>query len=395
MSVSTKYRQAFGVRFDYPVVFTRKVFAPSNPVLEAAMTRLRERRRHLAMVFVDSTTADLHPRLRGQIWSYFQAHADRLALVEDPVLVPGGERAKQDLRSSVRIIRAIVRHPLCRHSYVVAIGGGAVLDAVGFATSLVHRGLRLIRLPTTALAQADAGVGVKNGINFDGRKNLLGTFAPPFAVLNDFDFLKTLPDREWNDGIAEAFKVAIIQDASFFKYLTGHLPALRRREKAAMEYLVRRCAELHLDHIRKSGDAFEMGNARPLDFAHWAAHKLEMMSRHRLSHGQAVACGMALDCLYARDRGWISRPECRAVCHALIELGFNLWPAEFRRRKPDGSLEILDGLTDFREHLGGELHVTFPRGIGRKFEVNELDPAKVETALNELWKLEPRFHITS
>jgi 3-dehydroquinate synthase len=351
------------------------------------MIRLGEKRRQRAIVFVDSAVARMHPGLERRIQSYFRAHSDRIRLVEAPRVLPGGEPVKQDFRVPLQIIRAIVRHPLCRHSYVVGVGGGAVLDAVGFAASLVHRGLRVIRLPTTALAQADAGVGVKTGINFDGRKNLLGTFAPPFAVLNDLDFLETLSDREWNDGIAEAFKVAIIRSAPFFRFLTTHLADLRRRDPLILEQLVRRCAALHLAHIRRSGDAFEMGSARPLDFAHWSAHKIEVMSRHRLSHGEAVACGMALDCLYASEHGWISREDCATVCRALIALGFNLWPSELRRRKRDGSLAILGGLADFREHLGGELHVTFPRGIGRKFEVNAVEPSGVGRAVKGLWRM--------
>lgn len=133
---------------------------------------------------------------------------------------------------------------------------------VGFVTALVHRGLRLVRMPTTVLAQNDAGVGVKNGMNEHGVKNFLGTFAPPFAVVNDAAFLETLPDEHWRGGISEAFKVAIIKDRAFFEFLVRSAPRLRAREANAMEALVKRCAVLHLEHIASSGDPFEIWGRR-------------------------------------------------------------------------------------------------------------------------------------
>ena len=136
---------------------------------------------------------------------------------------------------------------------------------------------------------------MKNGVNAFGMKNLLGSFAPPFAVLNDADFLRTLQPRDKIAGVAEAVKVALIRDRAFFDWLEASADALRACEGAAMSRMIRRCAELHLDHIATGGDPFEMGSARPLDFGHWAAHKLEQLSRFRLCHGEAVAIGIALD----------------------------------------------------------------------------------------------------
>src|SRR5204862_2038620 len=133
--------------------------------------------------------------------------------LEPPKIVPGGERAKQSPALIAALHADLQRLGIDRQSFVVAIGGGALLDAVGYAAATAHRGVRLIRVPTTVLAQADSGVGVKNGINAFGKKNFLGTFAPPAAVINDSTFLVTLSDREWRSGLAEAIKVALLKDS--------------------------------------------------------------------------------------------------------------------------------------------------------------------------------------
>lgn len=258
------------------------------------------------------------------------------------------------------------------------------MDAVGLAAALVHRGLRQVRVPTTVLGQNDAGVGVKNGVNFLGGKNAIGTFAPPFAVLNDFDFLLTLPDRDWLCGVAEAFKVSIIRDRAFFEELVATADRYPARDFAAMQALVTRCAEIHLEHIRSNGDPFEYGRARPLDFGHWSAHKLELLSGFRISHGEAVATGVLLDSIYAARQSWITEDELAAIRGGLQRSGFRLWFEELHQREADGTRTIFAGLRDFQEHLGGELTVTFPRGIGARHEVHEINLALMERALQEL-----------
>jgi 3-dehydroquinate synthase len=281
-------------------------------------------------------------------------------------------------------MRTMLEAHLDRQSFVIIVGGGAVMDAVGLAAALVHRGLRQIRVPTTVLGQNDAGVGVKNGVNYLGGKNALGTFAPPFAVLNDFDFLLTLPDRDWLCGVAEAFKVSIIRDRAFFEDLVASAEKYPARDFAAMKALVIRCAEIHLEHIRTNGDPFEYGRARPLDFGHWSAHKLELLSNFRVSHGEAVAAGVLLDSNYAALKSWIAPTEAAAIRAGLKRSGFQLWFDEFELREADGTRAIFGGLRDFQEHLGGELTVTFPRGLGARQEVHEIDLAMMERALQEL-----------
>jgi len=377
-------RQQIGVQWEFPVVFTHDVFAIGNPVLAETLNRLGENRRHRAIVFIDGLVAKTHPDLAAKISSYFTAYGERIELLAEPQIVPGGEAVKNDFALVEGFMRLLLERHLDRQSFVVIVGGGAVMDAVGLAAALVHRGVRQVRVPTTVLGQNDAGVGVKNGVNYVGGKNAIGTFAPPFAVLNDYDFLLTLPDRDWLCGVAEAFKVAIIRDRPFFDELLASAERYPKRDFAAMQRLVFRCAEIHLEHIRSNGDPFEYGRARPLDFGHWSAHKLELLSGFRISHGEAVATGVLLDSIYAQKQGWITADELALIRAGFARSGFPLWFAEFDHRDATGQREIFKGLSDFQEHLGGELTVTFPRGIGARHEVHEIDLAMMEHALQEL-----------
>jgi 3-dehydroquinate synthase len=376
------FQQELVVNFSYPVHFTRDVFAAHNPALSQSLHASAGVPKLL--VFVEREIVSLLPDMPGRIAAYTEAHG--IDLVDVVCELAGGEAIKQDLSGARTVWDAIYGRHIDRHSYVMAIGGGAFLDAVGFAAATALRGVRLIRVPTTVLAQADSAVGVKNAINYSGRKNGIGTFMPPAAVINDFKFLQTLPDRDWIAGTIEAVKVALIRDAALFAELERLAPALVERDPAAMELLVIRSAELHMNHIA-GGDAFEMGSARPLDFGHWAAHKLEAMSGYRLRHGEAVAIGIALDSIYSRLAGRLAAADCARIIKLVSALGFELWAPELTLREPDspgGMRAIIAGLEEFREKLGGRLTITLLDRIGDGVEVHHMDTALVEEALSEL-----------
>lgn len=375
--------QKFSVPFRYPVCFTHRVFDPSNQTLVSVL-RASSAGPACALAVIDEGLADATPGLVRQVEQFFRTHRDRVCLVSKPVLVPGGEHAKNGWNCVRELMTLAGSKHLDRHSYVVAIGGGSVLDMAGFAASLVHRGLRLVRLPTTVLAQNDAGVGVKNGMNGGGSKNFAGTFAPPFAVIDDFEFLKTLPQREWIGGVAEAFKVAIIKDKRFFSYLCKHASALRDRDQAVMEKVVHKTATLHLRHIAASGDPFEFGSARPLDFGHWAAHRLELLSNFTLGHGYAVAIGIALDSTYALLKRFISSEEHAAIIRGLSACGLPVWSPLLESPGAHGEPDVLEGVEQFREHLGGKLNITLPSPVGAKREVHRVNLALVKQAVGLL-----------
>jgi 3-dehydroquinate synthase len=369
--------QHFTVSYTYPVMFTRGLFDPGNSTLRDVVNRF-ENGVHRLLVVIDSEVARVTTSLLERISRYGEAHADSLEFVAPPFIVRGGEVCKQEPLEVEKIHALVERHRLCRHSFIIAIGGGAVLDGVGYAAATVHRGVRLIRIPTTVLSQNDAGVGVKNGINAFGRKNFLGTFAPPFAVLNDFEFLTTLQPRDLRAGIAEAVKVALIRDRAFFDLLYRERHALASFESSSMERMIILCAELHLQHISGYGDPFESGSSRPLDFGHWNAHKLEELTGHELRHGEAVAIGIALDSLYSQRCGILSELALHRILTLLDDLGFALYHPVL------SWLDVEKSLGEFQEHLGGELSIPLLSAIGCKIEVNQIDAELMKRCITEL-----------
>jgi len=374
----TRIRQTFSVPFAYDVTFTRDALAPDNRALLEAFTRAGPGRRHRVLPIVDAGLAAAWPELPGWLTAYFTRHAEHLELVALPEPVPGGEAAKNDPRVIERLHALFHEHHMDRHSFVLVLGGGAVQDAAGFAAATAHRGLRTVRVPTTVLSQNDSGVGVKNGVNRFGAKNFVGTFAPPYAVVNDARFLERLPARDRVAGLAEAVKVAVIRDAVFFDALERAAGALAALDLDATEEVVRRCAALHLRHIATGGDPFELGSARPLDFGHWAAHKLESMTAHELRHGEAVALGIVLDTRYAFEAGLLDEASAARIHRLVGRLRLPRWHDALAIRAGGGRLAVLDGLDEFREHLGGELTVTLVRGIAQSLEVHSMDGALVE-----------------
>ncbi|HHY87015.1 MAG TPA: 3-dehydroquinate synthase [Verrucomicrobia bacterium] len=377
-------RASIPIRFEHQVHFTRGVFEPANPLLKDILKAGTTMPVADVLVAVDENVVASRPNLARSIQRYFAAHRSDCRLVCPPLLAAGGETVKNTSDAVNGIYSAIDRYGMCRHSYVIAIGGGALLDAIGFAAATAHRGMRHVRIPTTVLSQNDAGVGIKNGVNVFGKKNFVGTFSPPVAVINDFDMLTSLPDREKRAGYIEAIKVALIRDGNFFERIEADAERLRRFEPDAVEDLIYRCAEAHVRHIATSGDPFEMGSARPLDFGHWAAHKLEQLSNFRIHHGEAVAIGIALDVIYSHLAGFLAEEAAERILRLIEELGFDLWAPELDEEEGDGEPAVLLGLEEFREHLGGTLAVTLLKDIGAGFEVHEMDRALIKQAMKRL-----------
>ena len=373
---------SFSVSYNYPTIFTSQAFDTDNDTLVTTLQRLNEGRRHRVVFYIDAALAT--PQLISQIEAYCATHSDVINLAAPVKSVAGGFEIKNNPEFIIATLKELGELHIDRQSFVVVIGGGSVIDAVGLAVALLHRGARLIRMPTTVLGQDDAGVGVKNGIDFNGQKNFMGCFAPPFAVINDVSFLATLGDEDWFGGFAEAIKVSIIRDGSFFEQLEQAVPAICARDISVAEGIIRRSAELHLRQISKGGDPFEFGSARPLDFGHWAAHRLEVISNHELGHGYAVSIGIALDTIYAQKLGLITEQECKRIIKLLRALNLPIYSKWLEARNEQGELLVIKGAEDFREHLGGILNITLPTSIGTAIEVHELDTSKVAESIQEL-----------
>jgi 3-dehydroquinate synthase len=332
-------------------------------------------------IWIDRAVATANTQLLPNLRARLQENSSQLELVSPIQCIDGGEQAKNDEETVNHIFRSIDRDGLDRRSYLVVVGGGALLDAVGYAAAISHRGIRLIRFPTTTLAQADSGVGVKNAINAFGKKNWKGTFAVPWGVVNDQSLIAHLPDRDFRAGFSEAVKVALLKSPSAFRFLCQHASDIAQRDWTAVMPAIRSSVLMHLHHITHGGDPFEMQEARPLDFGHWSAHKLEQLTQYSLRHGEAVSIGVALDTIYSHLVLGLDRADAMHAVEALVDLGLPIYDPYLESR------QIFDGLEEFRQHLGGRLTLTMLRGVGSAVSVHEVDNHAMEKAVGMLRRI--------
>ncbi len=378
--------QRFNVPVEYTVYFTRNVLNPSNSCLEKAICHSNRQSVRRVFAILDGGLAGAVPDLSNELLQYFETRKKTIGLAGPILIVPGGEKLKNTNYWYRMVQRELHKYHIDRHSFVLTIGGGAVLDMSGFAAATTHRGVRNIRLPTTLLSQADGGLGVKTGLNGFGVKNFIGTFTAPFAVVNDFDLLASLPSRHLTSGMAEAVKVALIRDKDFFEWVERNAIPLREHKSTQLHELIRKSASIHLQHIALCGDPFESGCSRPLDFGHWAAHKLESLTSYRVHHGEAVAIGMAIDSQYSAEIGLLSRHELHRALSLIEGLGLRTWHTALERVGVGGRLDILQGLEEFQEHIGGKLTLTLLKGIGQGVETDTVRTQIVIRALGLLKK---------
>lgn len=374
------------VQLDLPhrVRFTRDAFSLDNATLRDVLESDSREPQGKLLVVGDQGIVTARPGLQNQIENYFGESAGSGVELVGFRALPGGEQIKNDLSLLESLLGDMHRLGIDRRSTVLAIGGGAMLDTVGFAAAVTHRGVRLVRMPSTTLAQADSGVGVKNGVNMFGQKNFIGTFAVPWAVVNDSALLDTLSDRDWRCGLAEAVKVGLLKDAEFYRTIQRSAADLVQRRAGAGNPIWQRSAELHLHHITAAtsagggGDPFESETARPLDFGHWAAHKLETLTGFALRHGEAVAVGLALDVTYAALTGLLHESVAEDIRRTLAALGFALSHPAL------GDPALFGGIDEFRQHLGGQLTVTLIQDVGQPLEVHNIDQSVMRRAAAQL-----------
>jgi len=289
-----------------------------------------------------------------------------------PVIEIGaGERTKT-LGTIERIYERFLEAGLDRSSWVIGIGGGIVCDVAGFAASTYLRGLRFGFVPTTLLAQVDASVGGKNGVNYRGYKNLIGVFRQPSFVLCDFSLLKTLPPEEIANGYAEVIKHALIGDASLFSYLESS----RREALAFDEAVVGKI--VHDSLIVKKGivslDEMEGGERRKLNFGHTFGHAVEKCTG--LRHGEAISAGMALAVKMSEARGMLTGGDVARIESVLR--GFSL-PAAI----PVNRAAVVDAIGKDKKRTGGRIHFVLLEAIGRATVV-PLKIEELEEALDDL-----------
>lgn len=376
-SIPAVWQSEMQVSFTHRVFFTHHIFSEANPLLANLLEECRK-----VLIFLDAGLLRAFPSLLNEIQTYWRKEGSEKCVGIE--VLQGGEKLKEGLKPLLPLWEKVKESGLDRHCCVIGIGGGALLDAVGFVASTAHRGIRHLRIPTTSLSQDDSGVGVKNGINLWKTKHFLGAFSVPYAVINDFAFLQGLAPGLCREGLIEAVKVALVKDRHFFAWIEENAEEIVRLEQDFLEKIIAQSAILHAKHIIQGGDPFEWGSSRPLDYGHWVAHRLEEMSGFELRHGAAVAIGIALDTLYAQKAGFLEEAACQRVFSLLQKLGFSLWHPLLEKSNERGTYVVLDGLEAFRQHLGGELTILLLKDIGKGFDVHSMDRSLLTACIQEL-----------
>lgn len=272
-------------------------------------------------------------------------------------LIPDGERAKT-LATVSRLLDRMVQLKLTRQSTVVAVGGGVVGDVAGFVASIYMRGIPVVQVPTTLLAQVDSSIGGKTGVNHRSGKNLIGTFHQPRLVISDPLVLQTLPEREYRSGLYEALKYGVIRDVDLFEDFERSGTALIERDPAAIERLVARCAAIKAEVVMK--DEKESDLRRILNFGHTVGHGLEAAARYqRIKHGEAVGYGMIAAARIGHSLNRLAVNDRDRIENAIRSLG--------RLPALTGieSKEVLNALRHDKKVRDGAIHFVLPRAIGR------------------------------
>jgi len=365
----------FSVPFRHRLRFTNDCFGSDWSEVEGLFEASDGAAR--LQVWIDEGIALADPGLVARIQNCIES-TKSLELTSPPQTILGGERIKTSEAAIDDLLCAIHSDRLDRRNYVLVVGGGAVLDAVGYAAAIAHRGIRLIRFPTTTLAQADSGVGVKNAVNAFGKKNWKGTFAVPWAVVNDRKLLTHLSERDFRSGFAEAVKVSLLKSPTAFDNLCKNAERIAARDMVAALPAIRASVLMHIHHITYGGDPFESTEARPLDFGHWSAHKLESLCQYQLRHGEAVAIGVALDVVYSSLVHRLPQTIVDRTLQVLRDLGLPIYHELLHERA------IFDGLEEFRQHLGGRLTLTMLQDLGQMLQVHSVDHAMMKKAIDYL-----------
>ncbi|MBH57372.1 MAG: 3-dehydroquinate synthase [Planctomycetaceae bacterium] len=386
--MSDELNVEFQVPFVHRLRFTKDVFGEDQDVLAGLLTSSDENPARVQF-WIDQNVAAGAPQLVERLKRFADSRPQEIQRVGSLQFVPGGEEIKNDVHILERMLKVFNVSNLDRRSYVVAIGGGAVLDAVGFAVAIAHRGLRLLRIPTTTLSQGDSGIGVKNSVNLFTKKNWLGTFAVPWGVINDAEMLTTLSNRDFVSGFSEAVKVSLLKSPDVFEQICRDAVDIRNREMDKALPIIKASAEMHLDHITRGGDPFEMLEARPLDYGHWSAHKMEAMSDFSLRHGEAVAIGVAIDTVYSSLEFGLDSGVAQRVMRCLCDLGFSLSDATLNDVET-----LFRGLEEFRQHLGGRLTLTMLEGVGKPIDVHSVNRKNMLAAIEQVKAYaESRIHV--
>jgi 3-dehydroquinate synthase len=306
------------------------------------------------------------------VWRFHEESFTGLT-AEEPILIPDGERHK-NLQTVARIYDALIRARADRASVIVAIGGGVVGDTAGFAAATYLRGLPVVQVPTTLLAQVDSAIGGKVGVNHALGKNLIGAFHQPAFVAIDPSLLKTLPRREFRAGLYEVIKYGVIASRGLFDRVAGSLTALFNRDEAALLPVVKESSGIKVRVVES--DEREFGVRRILNFGHTAGHALEAVTKYkRFLHGEAVAYGMLVAAELGVTRGVMPAADRDALVDVIAKMG--PLPAITDIPVP----EVLDAVGHDKKVIKGQLHYVMPTAIGACEVVTDVTKEELAAAL--------------
>ena len=360
--VSDETRVELSARAGFAVRFSRDCLSASNPDLADLLRGREPFRRQRVLFVIDAGLAALQPRVADHAAAYVAAHKANLVSAGAPILIEGGEGVKSRPEICDWLRARFFGAGLDGQAHLVVVGGGAVLDTVGYAAATMRRAPRVTRIPTTLLAQASGALSPRCSVNALGRKDALSAFCPPFAVLLDAKWLASLTEREKRAGLAEITRTALAADADFFHWIADHARALGAFERRTLETAARWSARLHWESLAES-DPFDAGKAMPLDFGRWAALRLEAEAGGDLLHGEAAAVGASVDLLLSVLLTGLPPESARAALEVLAGFGLPLWHDALGEADDDGAPALLSALAEYS--AAGSPSVPLLRAAGR------------------------------
>lgn len=372
-----------GFDYSYDVLFTEEdIFSTDSLLLHDVIDR------HRCLVVVSETVNKLYG---SKIADYFRHWSGNETFRILPL--PISENIK-NIETVMRICKEGKRFGLDRKSLFIAIGGGVLMDTVGLASSIYMRKLNFVRIPTTLVGQVDAGIGLKTGVDFEGRKNFIGSFHPPICVLNDFRFLRTLNAEEIRNGLAEIVKMAIISDSELFSALETNSKRIVNcymsgSDTTFTQWINLTAARRMLEQLQ--ANPYEKELERLVDLGHTFSPFIEMYTRHSIKHGRAVAIDIAISTEIACLIGRIDTQLHDRILSMLAALGFNLH--DVKAFEAERMWQSLDSIILRR---GGKLNLVIPTGIGTAGflrEAEELEKDILKQAMANLCKFQSGGHL--
>ncbi len=286
--------------------------------------------------------------------------------------VPDGEEQKS-LETAGRLYRELAECYAERTTPILALGGGVIGDLAGFVAATYLRGVPLVQLPTTLLAQVDSSIGGKVALDHDRLKNKIGAFYQPRLVISDIDTIRTLDDKQFTNGLAEVIKYGVIRDEGFFTYLENNLDKIKLLDTETVEEIVFRSAKIKAEVVEK--DEKDLGLRAILNFGHTVGHAVESVSNFKVSHGEAVAIGMLAAARISQRMSILKQNE-------LARLEDLIKRAGLPTRLPDPGMEkLVAAMKQDKKVLKGRLRFILPQSLGKVFITEEVDLSLVEQAL--------------